>query len=106
MKHKIIIALVCLGMISPSFADHYNHYHRHVRYNHYRYVEQPRGDMAFALGIGALAGGLAVAAAARSGHAALPYGDECREVVVHRNCHYNRWGEYHCRRVRNIHYRC
>lgn len=104
--------IACIGMVTPSFAhyrhhDHHLHHYRtdvyyHDNYRHYR------GDMAFALGVGALAGGLAVAAATARDYAkpVYVYNDQCREVVRERSCHYNRWGEYHCHRMRYIHYFC
>ncbi len=114
LSHKLatsLAAIACIGMVTPSFAGH-GHHHRHVHhyrtdvYYHHDYRHY-RSDMAFALGIGALAGGLAVAAASDHPRPVYVYNDDqCREVVRERSCHYNGWGEYHCHRVRYMRYFC
>lgn len=119
---SIGIAFSGIALATPSFAGGKHHHgghgnhpghgphhggggggHRHHNGGgHHNGGYQPHykrhnGDMGVALGVGALFGALAMAAA---DHPQEYYADNCyRYRVVHR-CHYTAWGDEVCRTVR------
>jgi hypothetical protein len=124
-KSKIISGLVSfgiafggLGIATPSFAGgKHNHgggghhhgggghhhgggghhhggggHHNNGGGNHRRH----NADVGVALGVGALFGALAVAAATSDNP---HYHNSCRQYQVRHRCHYTQWGDRVCRRV-------
>ncbi|PHQ79774.1 MAG: hypothetical protein COB66_06210 [Coxiella sp. (in: Bacteria)] len=138
IKNKFFTALISasiaiggLGVVTPSFAGHKHggggHHgggggHRHGGGGgghhgggggHHGGGGGHHDGLAIGLGIGALVGGLAVAASEQPHYYGGGYGYRdyygpryhdggCRRVVIRNRCHTNSWGDYVCNRVKRV----